>query len=231
MLDKIEASFQLLSKGPARVSVDGGALGFGLPTRSMSLPELQAILLHPSCSTAARDAAWSLLVSSAQTDGPQWVIGALGVALPRLRTMAGRLTRGYCGCTADLDAELVTAFVERLRRADANASSLCGRLCWGAYKDALRAKKKDVDEVGRHADLSATIVHQDSAGHPDLVLARAVRASIITAAEAELISRTRIGGERLTDIAAEQGTNVDALRMRRKRAERRLAAAMECGDL
>ncbi|WP_163571972.1 hypothetical protein [Fodinicola feengrottensis] len=54
---------------------------------------------------------------------------------------------------------------------------------------------------------------------------------MITAQEADLISRTRVGDELLIDIAATLATSPDALRMRRKRAEARLAAAITDGDL
>jgi hypothetical protein len=60
--------------------VDGGQLGHGLPRRLIALPELAAILMHPSCGYAARDEVWRLLVARARTGDASWTVGAVGVA-------------------------------------------------------------------------------------------------------------------------------------------------------
>lgn len=59
-------------------------------------------------------------------------------------------------------------------------------------------------------------------GHPDFVLARAVRAGAITEAEAELIGATRLEGADLVSFALAEGCSIDVVRHRRFRAERRL---------
>ncbi|TDD92945.1 hypothetical protein E1293_00280 [Actinomadura darangshiensis] len=46
-LDVAEKTFDLLTRGPAALSLDGAALGNGLPARLIALDELRAILLHP----------------------------------------------------------------------------------------------------------------------------------------------------------------------------------------
>src|SRR4029453_11433249 len=68
-------------------------------------------------------------------------------------------------------------------------------------------------------------------GHPDLLLGRAAAAGLITNDAAELISPTRFGRPLIEQLAAEQGTTAPALRMRRRRAERIVAAAVTRGDL
>ncbi|MER7333543.1 MULTISPECIES: hypothetical protein [unclassified Micromonospora] len=68
-------------------------------------------------------------------------------------------------------------------------------------------------------------------GHPDLLLGRAAAAGLITAEAAELISATRFGDALIEHLAAEQGVTASALRMRRRRAERVVAAAVTRGDL
>jgi hypothetical protein len=68
-------------------------------------------------------------------------------------------------------------------------------------------------------------------GHPDLLLGRAAAAGLITSQAAELISATRFGDALIEPLAAEQGTTAPALRMRRRRAERIVAAAVTRGDL
>ena len=56
-------------------------------------------------------------------------------------------------------------------------------------------------------------------GHPDLVLAAAVRASVICAADAELISATRLGDTDLAEAAERLGLSYWACHKRRRRAE------------
>ncbi|WP_163511221.1 hypothetical protein [Fodinicola acaciae] len=231
LLDEISRSFTLLTAGPQPLAIDGREVGFGLPPRPIPLTEMLAILLHPSCSPEARDAVWERVVRSAQTGDPQWMLGAAGLALPGLRTMAAGLARGHQGSTADLDAELVAGFVEHLRSIDPDAGDLCGRLCWRAFQRALRAKTRDQQHAHRRADLPASASPQLPWGHPDLVLIRAVQAGVITADEAELISRTRLGGDHVTTVAKEQRINRRTLASRRETAEARLVAAIRNGDL
>ena len=48
LLDEIERRFRLLRDGPEPLAVDGAQVGHGLPRRLIPLPELAAILMHPS---------------------------------------------------------------------------------------------------------------------------------------------------------------------------------------
>jgi hypothetical protein len=68
-------------------------------------------------------------------------------------------------------------------------------------------------------------------GHPDFVLAAAVRRGVLTAAEANLIGRNRLEGVRLTHIAKELGTSHSSLCHRRARAEAKLVRALHRGEL
>ena len=65
--------------------------------------------------------------------------------------------------------------------------------------------------------------------HPDLVLARAVSAGLLSAAEAEVIDRTRLGNVPIAQIAFGQAVGVQTAVSRRWRAERRLAVALRSG--
>ena len=109
---------------------------------------------------------------------------------------------------------------------------LASRLCWAArrageqlaFADAAwAARRSDLDDRGDAPDLPW--------GHPDLVLAAAVRRGVLTAGQAELIGRNRLEGVPLSQIAAETGTSHSALCNRRKRAETAIAAAIAAGEL
>ena len=105
------------------------------------------------------------------------------------------------------------------------------RLCWAGYRAGLALRHRDTDEARRRAvgiEVSAPVRRW---GHPDFVLAAAVRAGIITPAEAELVGATRLEGGPLGEAAAGLGISRGTLLTRRNRAERRLAAAIRTGTL
>ena len=60
------------------------------------------------------------------------------------------------------------------------------------------------------------------AGHPDLVLARAVADGILSVAEAALIGSTRLEALTIADAARARGQSVGAVTVARHRAEHRL---------
>jgi hypothetical protein len=66
---------------------------------------------------------------------------------------------------------------------------------------------------------------------PDFVLAAAVRAGVLSAADAELIGVSRLEGVPLAQIARQHGLRHSTLCMRCKRAEQKIAAATRNGDL
>ena len=138
-LSSADAAFRLLTQGPKPLSVDGQLIGGTLPPRSIPLDELKRLLLRPVTGAATRDAAWKVLVTRSRRDGPSWVIGTVGVALPGLRRAASRLACGYGGDTADIDAEVLTGFLTALRSADVSRPAIAARLRWAAYRAALRS--------------------------------------------------------------------------------------------
>ena len=217
-------SFRLLTTGPEPLSIDGAALGGGLPARRIALSELSAILMHPSSGYATSDQVWRLLISRARTDGPAWVVGAVGVALPGLRPAAYRL-RAFSG---DVQAELLAAFVAALRTVKPGGSKVAQRLLSATFTAARAALRAD---ESRTNPLFQVSVSSPTAGHPDVVLTRAVAAGVITPDEAELIGATRLGGVSVADYAARLGKAAKAIYKARDRAEECLVAAVRSGDL
>lgn len=224
-LDTLDDAFALLVAGPYPLALEGAAIGCGLPARPIPLDELRSILLHPSCSFAARDAALTALVHRARMGEPAWTVGLAGVLLPGLRRTAGRLTRGYPCDTADVDAEVLAGLLEALDRLDPAGGRVAARLLWAAYRRGDRLRKRELGEVCRRAaSRPRSLAPRQPWGHPDLVLARAVAEGVVTGEQAELIGATRIGDVPVGDLAAELGVTPDTLRHRRRRAERRLVA-------
>jgi hypothetical protein len=114
------------------------------------------------------------------------------------------------------------------------------RVAANILMDAARELRQAVPRVA--LTLTADPVGPGPAGHRDNgegqlhpalelaeVLLDAVRADIIDADDAGLIARSRIGGDRVADIAAYRGSRPRTLWDRRQRAERALVAAHVSG--
>ncbi|GAA1596642.1 hypothetical protein [Actinoplanes couchii] len=229
-LTAVEDAFQLLVCEPVPLVFDGRPVS-GLPDRLLRLDELRRLLLGPGLPVELSDAVWRRLAGLARDGGPAWVVGAVGVAVPGLTRMAVRLSAGRSGVVDDIDSELLAGFLDALRGDDLRRPRVWWRLCWAAWRAGLRARKvEDLLELPPDVPVGSRSPHRPY-GHPDLVLGRAVSAGVLTADQAELISATRLGDVLIEQIAATEGLPGSALRMRRRRAELKLVAALRRGDL
>jgi len=231
--DAAETAFRLLCSGPQPLALHASRVAAGLPDRPVPLDELRVVLLHPATRSRARNQVWAELVRRARTGDPAWVVGLAGVALPGLRRAAGSLAASWHGDRADLQAEVLTGFLAAVRAldpADLESVPLASRLCWAAWRAgralafadaAWSARRRDLDDRGGAPALPW--------GHPDLVLAAAVREGILTPAQAALIGRNRLEGVPLSQIAAETGISHSALCNRRKKAEKAITNAIRNG--
>jgi hypothetical protein len=229
LLDEIEQRFRLLCAGPQPLCVDGAQVGHGLPRRLIPLPELAAILMHPSCGFAARDAAWRLLITRARTGDASWTVGAVGVALPGLRRAANRLARSYCG---DAQAALVTEFVAALGRVDITQAGVVSRLVDAAQTAARIALRASEPAASGEANFApGSTLPPPPYGHPDLILVRAVAAGVLSAEDADLIGTTYLEDVSVADYADRTGMSRWTVYKRRKAAEARLVEAIRSGTL
>jgi predicted DNA-binding protein (UPF0251 family) len=229
LLDAIEYRFRLGGQGPAPLSVDGRRLGHGLPPRLIPLPELSAVLLHPSCSYAARDAAWRYLLAQARTGDEKWLVGTVGVALPGLRYKAyllGLHSRG------DVQAALVAEFVHALRTLPVDRPPILSVLLSAAFSAARAALRDQEPATAGEANLApASVPPPAGFGHPDFVLARAERAGVITAEESEAIGAIRLEGLTVAEYALRAGVSRWKVYRMLRPAEQRLATAIQAGAL
>jgi hypothetical protein len=144
---------------------------------------------------------------------PEWVIGAVGLALPGLRTTAGRLALGYGAGIDDLDSEILTGFVAALHTADPDRPAIVKRLLGAASGRAQSPLR--LEGLIVHASHAEPLTTPSSADHPDLLLAAAVRAGTCP----------------LTQAADHLGMSYEAVKKIRQRAEPRLVRALLRGDL
>jgi hypothetical protein len=225
-----DTAFRLLVCEPAPLAFDGRPID-GLPDRHLGLDELRDLLVTSPASTDTSDAVWRQLAIQARDWGPAWVVGAVGVAVPGLTRLAARLSHGFSKLADDIDSEVLTGFLHALRTDDLDAPRVWLRLCWAAWRAGYAARRID-DTLELPPDLpTGSRTPRRPYGHPDLVLGRAVAAGILTQTQADLIGSTRLGDVLIEQIAAEKGVSASVIRMRRKRAERTLVAALKRGDL
>lgn len=220
-LDTARDTFTALVAGPDPLAVNG-RLFTGLPERRIPLDELRDLLLRPGCPRGTRDAVWRHLVLRSRVEGATWTVACVGVALPALASLGGWLAARYPGDRADIHAEVLTGFLSGLDVVDVRELAVFPRLRWAARRAGMTAL---------HAALDAPVPTQAGyrscpptppAGHPDLVLARAVTEGVLTRTEADLIGATRLEEVRLTAWAAEHDIGHQFASRLRVRAETRL---------
>ncbi|MFE9658363.1 hypothetical protein [Micromonospora sp. NPDC006431] len=229
-LTTAEKAFELLACEPAPLVFDARPVP-GLPDAMLPLGELRSLLVCERYDSDTTDELWRQLAHHARERGPAWVVGAIGVALPALTHLAAKISRGHARHADDVDSEVLAGFLHALRTADLAPARLWLRLCWAAWRAGAAVIKAD-DGEELPLDLpSGSRSPRMPYGHPDLLLGRAAVAGLITAEAAELISATRFGDALIEHLAAEQGVTAPVLRMRRRRAERIVAAAVTRGDL
>jgi hypothetical protein len=229
-LDQVEATLRLLCAGPEPLAVEGRRVGAGFPRRRVLVVELASVLAHPSCGQEAKRRVWRLLVGGARGGQPAWVLAAVGVALPGLRRAASRL--GHVRGRADVEADLLAGFLAAVGVVDTGRPGVCGRLVNAAHTHArseLRGREPAAAGEANFAPGSA--VPPPPCGHPDVVLARAVRGGVITGVEAELIGATRLEDTTVAAWADVAGWTRKAAYERRRGAEARLVAAINTGRL
>ncbi|MGQ4270052.1 hypothetical protein [Nocardiopsis changdeensis] len=195
------------------------------PTTALQLRDL---LLSGTIARQVRDRLWRRLVAHAQ-EREEWMVAAVGMAMPALKACARRLCRGLDPHHAqDVQEEMLLAFVVAVRAADTTWNRLPWTLCCRARRAGIRARK---DAFAQHPATAQPEPHTTATGNPDQVLARAVRAGVLTADEAEVINRTRLERLPLTHLAAERRASYWSLVKRRARAEKRLTEAIRSGRL
>jgi DNA-directed RNA polymerase specialized sigma24 family protein len=236
-----EKVFSLLQRGPAPLSLTPRDLCRDLPSgdhpidvggvlageEPVSLGSLRELAVRRELPVAVVNRMWTLLVAGAQTGGEIWTVGAVGMALPALFSLASDLSGTRRQECADLDGEILGGFLSGLARARPGTRGLFpfllrhARDAGLAFVTAQRLAAHARPLAHAHLDRLLTI---EPHVHLDQVLAELIDARVISGEEAELITTTRLEGISDRQVAAEAGLPYDTLRKRRLRAERKVAA-------
>ncbi len=230
-MDGAEHLFQLVAGEPYGLSLDG-TLAPDLPRRPIPLTELRRLLTRRTVSNATRDIVWRELVVRARAMGPTWLVGSVGVALPALRGIAGRITSGYLvGDPADIDNEVLATFIDGVRTIEVDSPNVLPRLCDAARRAGERARRLAESGVCRRLPVHVSVPPPHPWDHPDFVLFNAVAKGVVSGLDAELIGRTRLEHMTLAAAADELGLTPEAAKKRRQRAEPVLCAAVQAGEV
>ncbi|MGW1787503.1 hypothetical protein ACWCO0_26930 [Streptomyces tubercidicus] len=199
--------------------LDEGADGARPP---LSLAEARRVLYDRSADPSVQTALWHRIAALARNDGDRcgWRLGAVWMALPGLRRTASRIAFRFGSDRADVEAELVTGFLEALRDIGPETTSpgavLLRFACTQAWNTARKARAEvaveDMDAVmgSRHRSGASWQAEFDGPGRPD-----GLTASLRISIPAERVEGLRIGA-----LAQEWGladTVTDTQRLRRGR--------------
>ncbi len=220
---------RIATRGLPAVPIPGArALG----ERAGSWDGLRAALHDPQLPAPVVDEIWVWLIGRSRTHGHDATLMCVALAVPMLARVAGRFTAPADPYRADIESEVLTAFLTAVAGVEVDRPGVWHRLRWAARNAARNAARQhdaitaalttgdhDSDQVTDSPPAWSAVP-----GHPETVLARAVAAGVLTEAAAELILLTRWEHRRITDLAAEQGVSHTALLQRRWRAETRLVA-------
>ena len=172
-----------------------------------------------------RDAVLGTLLRQARTDQLAGLL-ILEALLPGLKSLVRQLLLD-AGQREEVWAVVLACVWERIRRYPLarRPSRVAANLLLDTRHDTLRALRRHPDEP-RPLPSEAQVVEATAPEEPRedviAVLRRAVKAGAISAEEAQLIVYTRIDGRSLAELSKEEKVGYDALRLRRRRAERRL---------
>lgn len=189
MLDRL---FRLLVCEPASLALDGFAVD-GLPDRPIPLDALCSMLLHPSVGFDTRDTALTWLVGRAQAEGGVWLVGLAGVLLPGIGRRVYPLCRAFPGLAHDLEAEALVGLLQAVQAWRLGEDRVATRLVWSAARGAHRLLGRETARGHREASVGLRLEPPPRPpAHGELLLAQAVRAGVLSRADAELIAATRL---------------------------------------
>ena len=223
VVSRLEREWLALSRSIAVRLPEWGARERVL-ARFDSADELIRFLLRPG-PWAARDAVLAALLAQARTE-PLAARVVLAALLPGLKRIAEQVILDARD-REELWQLLLACAWERIRGypLERRPRRIAANLLLDARRRALDAFTR---ERGLRARLAPAAppplptTADPAGGDVEVLLAWAVRAGALSAHEARLILETRYYGVSLASIATARGASYDALRIRRRRAERRL---------
>jgi DNA-directed RNA polymerase specialized sigma24 family protein len=222
-VERLERDWRRALAGPRLAERLEGWRDLEPALRPFAHPAALISYLRRSDTGERQDAVMRALLRRAHED-PLAARVVLQAMLPGLKSRVGRILLDASEREEIWSLVLARAW-ERIRTypVERLPHRVAANLLLSCVRDALEALVRERELARRHAgeppvELPA-VEHADDAVQ---LLAGAVRAGALSALEARLILYTRLWGVPLASLARAQGGSYDALRIRRRRAERRL---------
>ncbi|MEY9859793.1 hypothetical protein ABH935_005426 [Catenulispora sp. GAS73] len=223
VLAAAEGEFLRALSDTRQLALAGDLLGAEWSGTELSAAAARQLLLEPG-RIADKDAVWRHLVARAREAGGVWTLAAVGMAAPMLKRTAAIAAERFGGMRKDdLAAEVLAGFLEHLAGMDLERPGICVRLRWATWRAVVKAGSAEAAAPVPH-DNATSMPPQLPLSHPDVVLARAELAGVITSAEADLIGMTRLDEVSLAEAAECLGVTANAAKIRRQKGEARLVA-------
>jgi hypothetical protein len=233
-LNCLRRAFDALVDAPRPLSLNGREIGAGLPERELELGEIKSLLMSRRTAASAKKALWAAVVARSLAGASEWTTVAAGLAYPGLVSGFNRGCKNPDGDWHEMQAELVAEFLFALAVidvADEQIQDIAGWLCFRALNNSWKARTAAGESGIKTPTEPGAIIPLFPAGHPDIVLARAVRTGVLTQTESEIIGRLYLEDQRAEDVAADLSIPLSTFYRRRNAAVQRLAEAIEGGVL
>jgi hypothetical protein len=233
-LETIKSAFSQMREMSHEMTLRLPPVPVGPVNRVMDLEQICRILSDKDTDPVVRNIVWGAVVRKSRRRESGWVLAAAGLAYPSLVHKSQMLATGFDGDTVEDQADLIEAFITAIRAVnveDPTIRDMGAVASWAAFTAVRRARRHEAA-----SPVCAPLSDESSAlapevGHPDIVLARAVRLGVITADEAEYIGRSYLEETPIDEILAWAGLSRATFFRYRAYAETRLVKAIRDGLL
>lgn len=202
-----------------------------------NLEDLIALCRRPDAAAYGRksDVLAALCLEARSAEGSSQLAGLLicWLLLPGLWELSNTLSPISCLSLDEMDGELIAGLWNVAATISPGSRKVAGRLIRGAHNKAVRRIVREW-AYSRHfepTDEIAPVARNSSEITESEVIAEAKCNGVLTDYEARLIEASRLQDVSLQDLANLDGVSCSGLRLKRWRAEARLAAWLADGDV
>jgi hypothetical protein len=205
----------------------------GPVNRVMDLEQISSTLSDRATNPILREMVWGQIVRKAHRGEAGWTIVAGALARVKLAHKAGLLAVNFDGDRGEDEADLIEAFIAAVRDLDVmnpRWHDLGAQCAWRAYQVVRQERRREAATAPVCLPLNTeSCAPAPKAAHPDILLARAVRAGVLSSKEAEYIGRSYLEDTSVEEILAWAGISRAWFFECRAKAEARLVAAIRGG--
>lgn len=195
------------------------------------MDEVRVLLLKRQTSWVTKDAVWQELIRRAHATPEPWTTVAAAMMMPGLKHIGNKLGARFPGERNDLDSEILEGFLQALDVAGAQAPKVYGQLYWAAFRRGHEVCNAERRRAMNRSELTDTATNvRPASGHPDLVLADALLAGVVTRQQADLVSDVLLDHDDRTTVGKRLGMSRYQVAAALNTASRRLTNYLLAGS-